>query len=148
MKKTFIPFAIIGTLNTAIDVFIYAILRSAGLTLWPANALSTAAALLFSFLMNRRFTFKAADDKAQKQFLLFLPVTLVGMWILSPLLIYAFTLLDNSIHFTDPIHEVIPHLDAQTVVPKLLATGGTLVWNFMWYSQLVFKKSAVPTDQE
>ena len=123
-------FAFIGGINTALDFGILFLLTSLGLDKLVANFFSTSVAFVFSFFANRTFTFKSTGS-AKKQFLPFLIVTLIGLWILQPLVILAITRL---LHSLDQALALF--------IAKLIATVVSLIWNYILYSRFVFKKKS------
>ena len=126
-------FVLVGVLNTAIDFGALFALTALGLQVVPANMISTALALSFSFLANRSFTFGAAGGGgAVGQAVKFLLVTLFGLWVLQPLVLLAGTAL-----LGDPLG---PH--ASLLVSKVAATIVSMVWNYLLYDRFVFRSSS------
>ena len=123
-------FAFIGGINTALDFGILFLLTALGLDKLVANFFSTSVAFVFSFFANRTFTFKSTGS-AKKQVLPFLIVTLIGLWILQPLVILAITQL---LHSLDKALALF--------IAKLIATVVSLIWNYILYSRFVFKKKS------
>lgn len=123
-----IRFVIVGVLNTAIDVALLFLLTYLGVELWLANICSTSVALLFSFVVNRSFTFKSTGN-ALRQLVPFLAVTLIGLWILQPLVLLGVTGLLNGLWGE---YEGL-------FVGKMLATVVSMTWNYLLYNRLVFK---------
>lgn len=121
-------FAFIGGINTAIDFGILFLLTALGLDKLVANFFSTSIAFVFSFFANRTFTFKSTGS-AKKQFLPFLIVTLIGLWVLQPLVILGVTQLLHALNDSLALF-----------IAKLIATIVSLVWNYILYSRFVFKK--------
>lgn len=120
-----IRFVLVGGTNTTIDFGILFGLTFLGVDKIIANYISTSIALVFSFFANKSFTFKNTSKNAKRQFILFLVVTLIGLWILQPLIIWGYTsLLDDS-----PL---------SLFIAKLIATIVTLIWNYLFYSRVVF----------
>lgn len=121
-------FVVVGLVNTAIDFGILFILRALGLPILASNIVSTTLAFVFSFYANRKFTFRSGGS-ARREFLLFTGVTLFGLWVVQSgiiqLVLLAFQ--DSS---TDG--------GVRLVIAKLLATIGSLLWNYVLYSKLVF----------
>src|SRR4051812_36939797 len=73
-------FGIIGIINTLLDFVIYNLLSShAGLTLVQSNMVSTTAAMVFSFIANKKMVFKKANGVVLREVLLFLAVTAFGL---------------------------------------------------------------------
>lgn len=116
-----IRFLLVGGTNTAIDFGLLFILNSFGLPRVSSNTISTGVAFIFSFFANRNFTFSANSGNIKKQMTLFIIVTLFGLWVIQPIII---SLISNLL------------------VGKIIATAVTLVWNYLFYSRLVFKKEA------
>lgn len=132
-------FVLVGVLNTAIDFGALFALTALGLQVVPANMISTALALSFSFLANRSFTFGAAGGGgAVGQAVKFLLVTLFGLWVLQPLVLLAGTAL-----LGDPLG---PH--ASLLVSKVVATIVSMVWNYLLYDRFVFRSSARAEGRE
>lgn len=125
MYQQIIRFLIIGVLNTTLDAGIFYLLRSADVPLLLAVIVSTSCGLVFSYLMNRRFTFGGVSSKHSAW--QFVAITLAGLWVLQPLVIYSLAALTGN-----------DSAEWQTVF-KLLATGITMVWNFTWYHRRVFR---------
>ena len=116
-----IRFLLVGGTNTAIDFGLLFVLNSFGLPRVSSNTISTGVAFIFSFFANRNFTFSANSGNIKKQMTLFIIVTLFGLWVIQPIII---SLISNLL------------------VGKIIATAVTLVWNYLFYSRLVFKKEA------
>ena len=125
-------FALIGGINTAIDFGILFLLNALGVNKYLANIASTSVAFIFSFFANRTFTFKS-NGSAKKQFIPFLIVTLSGLWLLQPAVIWVALIPLSSIDETLALF-----------IAKLIATVASLIWNYILYSRVVFndKKAA------
>ena len=93
--------------------------------------MSTGLAFIFSFFANKKYTFKTTDTNVIREMLLFVIVTLTGLWGLQTLII---TLTHN------PLTQLMGNTDVALLVAKLLATVASLTWNYLFYSKLVFKK--------
>ncbi len=126
-----VKFIIVGGANTAIDFVILFGLTFLGVDKIVANFFSTSVALIFSFFANKSFTFKNKSENAKKQFALFLVVTLFGLWVIQPLVIWGSTSLMESFITNDALN---------LFIAKLIATVASLIWNYVFYSRLVFKK--------
>jgi len=96
------------------------------------NTISFSVATTNSFFMNKRWTFedKGASQEGVK-FSQFLLVSIIGI-IINTSVVYLIT------SFTTPLFGLSPQLWAN--VAKLLATGISLVWNFIGYKFFVFKR--------
>ena len=130
-RKPFI-FAAIGALNTALDFGILFALKSFGLPAIAANTVSTSVAFIFSFVMNRKYTFKSSGQNVKRELVLFIAVTLFGLWVLQNIVIWLLTPVGLGFGWSD---------DTAVLVAKLVATGVSLVWNYIMYDKVVFKKS-------
>lgn len=128
-------FILVGALNTLIDFAILFGLTALGMSVVPANMISTAVALVFSFVVNRSFTFGSTGNPVT-QAVKFLLVTLFGLWVLQPLVLLAGTaLLDDLLG---------PH--ASLLVSKVAATIVSMVWNYLLYDRFVFRGGRVEGD--
>lgn len=124
-------FALVGGFNTALDFGILFGLSALGVDKIVANYVSTSVSFIFSFFANKTFTFKAKSGNARREFISFIIVTLFGLWVLQPLVITAVTQLLATTALDDT---------AILLIAKLLATIVSLIWNYVLYSQVVFKK--------
>ena len=88
-------------------------------------------AFVFSFFANKKYTFKTTDTNVVREMVLFVIVTLTGLWGLQTLIIT----LTHS-----PLTGIIGNTDVALLAAKLLATVASLTWNYLFYSRLVFKK--------
>lgn len=125
-----IRFALVGSFNTLLDfallfLFVYAL----GLNQYLGNVLSTGICLIISFLLNRKWTFRSDGDQ-RRQFVLFLVVTLIGLWGVQTALIWLVEQLLGG------------WLEGPLLlgVAKLVATAGSLIWNYLLYDRVVFKE--------
>lgn len=121
-------FALVGGLNTALDFGLLFLLVWLGLPKIGSNYISTGVAFIFSFFMNRSFTFKS-EGEAKKQFIPFLVVTMIGIWVFQPIVILAVTSVGSI------VNDYITLFAA-----KMLASVASLIWNFLMYKRFVFKK--------
>ncbi|WP_166390182.1 GtrA family protein [Nocardioides ochotonae] len=122
LDSSAVRFAAVGVVNTAIDVVLFTLLHEhLGIVL--ANLVSTSAGMAFSFTVNGLLVFKAGRlrwrDAAR-----FLATTGVSMWVLQPVLIHLLLALGPA------------------PLAKLLATGITVVVNFVAYRYLVWPTRA------
>ncbi|GAC1391946.1 MAG: hypothetical protein NVSMB46_06290 [Candidatus Saccharimonadales bacterium] len=138
--RQLILFTGIGILNTTIDVVIYLILRNAKIPVLIANIISTSVALVVSYSLNKRYTFQVTSSDF-KTIVLFLVVTLSGLWILQPVIIKLALYVFHSSYALQLIKRVILHPDKFIeLIAKLSATPATLLWNFFLYRKYVFPK--------
>ena len=127
-----IRFAIVGGANTALDFIILFALTFSGMDRIAANYVSTSVALIFSFFANKSFTFKDKTGNSKKQFILFIVITLIGLWVIQPIIIWV---------STNALEQYIANEAVTLFIAKLIATIASLIWNYLLYSRLVFKKT-------
>ena len=124
-------FIIVGGANTALDFILLFLFVNLGINKIGANYLSTGASLIFSFFANKSFTFKNKSDNAKKQFGIFLLVTVAGLCVIQPIIIWL---------VSSALESYISNQSILLFVAKLIATVASLIWNYLLYSRLVFKK--------
>ena len=124
-RQTLVRFAGVGVVNTLIDLGLFALLHDRlGITL--ANFVSTSAGMLFSFVVNGRFTFR--DERLRlRDAVLFVATTGTTMWVLQPLVIHALVWVLG---------------DRWVLVAKLLAIAVSVVANFAAYRWVVWPGTA------
>ena len=128
----------VGIVNTIVDFGIF--LSLASLFHVPtilANVISTSCALAVSYLLNKKAVFGNTDTHNYRQISLFIVVTLTGLWLIQSVVIvqvsyWLGTTLGGNIPQTWTL-----------VAAKLVATCVSLVWNYLWYSRVVFPKKAI-----
>jgi len=131
-------FAIVGSINTALDfsiLFILTMLFNVPKEL--ANFISTSVSFLFSFFANKKYTFKSTSKNLKRQFLLFTIVTLFGLWVIQTIIITTITPVFTNLGVNRP---------AALLISKLIATAASLIWNYTLYSRVVFKKPKNSSD--
>ena len=137
-KLKFIIFSLIGVFNTVFDLALYVVFLNATHSIVVANLISTSAALIGSYVLNSKVTFRSKKWTI-KSFILFVSVTVFGLWVLQTGAIYIFA------HLLKPVPENVWSLlgpfehVAKSLLPKLLATVITFGWNFFWYNKVIFK---------
>ena len=124
-------FAIVGTINTAIDFGLLFLLTFLGLPKIAANTVSTGSAFVFSFFANKKYTFKSTNKNIKYEIISFIIITLFGLWVLQNGIIWLITPL---------IKNIISQEQLALFAAKLLATAVSLVWNYCLYDKVVFKK--------
>jgi len=135
--KQLVRFVVVGVINTGIDFLILNILMfstkiTSGSGMITQNAISFGLATINSYYLNKAWTFGDKDKKKGGiKFAQFLTVSLIGI-VINTVIVYSFT---TSL---EPMFGVSPQIWAN--VGKILATGISLVWNFLGYKFIVFKK--------
>lgn len=132
-KNQKIKFATIGAFNTALDFAILFSLKTLGINIVAANITSTGVTFILSFILNKKITFNSTNKTKKeniKEFLLFTVITLFGLWVIQTLVIYIITSILSSILISN----------INLFIAKIIATIFSLVWNFILYKKVVFKK--------
>lgn len=115
-------FAAVGLVNTSLDIGLFWMLTTlVGIPILIANTGSYSAGAINSFVLNKYWTFGDIQqrDPMGRQFIRFLLFNLMGLAV-SSLLIWL-------------IVHIIPSLLA-----KVIATAGTLLWNYLISKSLVY----------
>ncbi|MDO8566178.1 MAG: GtrA family protein [Candidatus Moranbacteria bacterium] len=138
LVKQFSKFIIVGGINTGIDFFILNILIyitgvTAGVELFILNCISFSVAVINSYFMNKHWTFQDKTKTQQEpiKFSQFLAVSIIGI-IINGLILTSIT------SYIPPLFGLSAVLWAN--IAKLMATGVSLIWNFIGYKFFVFKK--------
>jgi len=132
----FSRFIIIGTMNTAIDFGVLNLLMwqtsiYGGKWILLLNATSFSVAVINSYFWNKHWTFKDKDKAGISEFSQFIIVTLIGLAINTGI-VYGITT------FISPVFGISIELWAN--LAKVVATGLSLIWNFVGYKFIVFRK--------
>lgn len=131
-NSTKFRFVVVGCVNTAIDFGLLYILTAVGLPVALANIISSTSAFIFSFFANKKYAFKTVGTDVRREMVLFVIVTLFGLWVLQTIVI----------GFCLPLFSgIVGSTSIGLLLAKLAATLVSMVWNYITYSQLVFKKS-------
>jgi putative flippase GtrA len=133
-KSEKLRFGAVGVVNTLIDIGVLFTLKSLGLPVVSANIISTTVAFCFSFFANKKYTFKTTGTNVKREIILFVMVTLFGLWVLQNLVIVAATALLAGSGLSDSVI---------LFVAKILAICVSLVWNYSLYSRVVFKRKGI-----
>lgn len=134
-----IRYLFVGGFNTALDFVLLFFFVGLGLDKIPANYLSTGVAMVVSFFANKSYTFKDTSEKKKRQFVLFIAVTVIGMWVIQPIVIWFSSVILAS---------YVSNATISLFIAKVIATGASLVWNYALYSRVVFKKHHRKTEEQ
>ena len=131
MNSQKIRFGLVGILNTLIDISIYSLLSWLSVGILFANFISTSCGMAASYGLNRSFTFRSSSKNFKKEIMLFLAITVFGLWVIQPLIIYI---------TTPPVRSLFGWLPSIFVIliPKVCAVTVALVWNYNFYNRIVF----------
>lgn len=142
IDKKPIRFVLVGISNTILDFVVLNVLLFCGVNILFANTISTGIAMLYSFFMNKKWTFRNSGNNYVKEVALFFIFTIIGIWIIQNGCIYLLNI-------------VIPDLGLPEVIYnnaiKLAASIPSLTWNYLTYNRFVFtnnKKESATDDKE
>ncbi|MBI1838954.1 MAG: GtrA family protein [Candidatus Colwellbacteria bacterium] len=125
LVNTFVDFAVLNSL-------IYVTGVESGRYLLLLNSISFLVAVANSYFMNKYWTFNADNGGMGVQAYKFLTVSLVGAAINSGF-VYGITT-----YITPPFESIGPI--SWVNMAKVVATGASLIWNFLGYKFIVFRK--------
>ena len=126
-----VRFGTVGAANTALDFILLFLLTSLGLNSVLSNYISTSIAFLSSFFFNKTYAFKSVGGNVRKQLGMFMAVTIAGIWIIQPIII---VFVESMFAGGDQSDEFV------LLVAKGIATIASSIWNYLWYSRVVFKR--------
>lgn len=126
-------FGLVGVLNTTIDFGILNFLimlsgKSSGSMIIPLNILSFSVATLNSYFWNKHWVFVGTKKST---FVSFAIVSAIGIAINTATVYFLAT-------YIPP--QIVKSPTQWANLAKVLATGLSLVWNFLGYKLIVFKK--------
>jgi putative flippase GtrA len=155
-----IRFGLVGVVNTLVDyvtfITLTVVFQIPLSRVWIAKYPSSALGMAVSFVLNRRFVFRATGDRARGQAFRFLAATLIGIFVIQNLLTqlfaskfqyfgieafhavsaaglaHSFTLLDRDLGVTRGF--------TIKTVAFALGASASIVWNFLAYKYWVFRE--------
>ena len=129
IDKKPIRFVLVGISNTVLDFVVLNVLLFCGINILFANTISTGIAMLYSFFMNKKWTFRNAGQNYLRQVILFFIFTMIGIWVIQNGFIWL-------------IQTFVPHFGLPDVLfdnaAKLMASVPSLIWNYITYNNIVF----------
>jgi putative flippase GtrA len=148
-------FAYIGVVNTLADILLLNLLRILTHTtgnktgrLILLNIISASTVAVLSFFLNRRYVFKSQSTR-NHMIVPFLLVTLSSIFVIQSFIIGV------TLHGFDPIAQwtmdlvqsigipVVKNFSFsfyETNIAKICATAASMIWNYGWYSKVIFKR--------
>jgi putative flippase GtrA len=137
-----IRFLCIGSFNSLTDITILNILVFAGhLPVWVVNAFSVSVGITISYFLNHFLVFRHQHKPNYKLFIKFFSVTGISIIVLQTFIIYLTRPLYNS--FALGLHGISASFSAKISLnlAKITAILIGMVWNYLLYSRVVFKKT-------
>ena len=137
-------FSLVGIFNTALDFIIYNLLTKK-IPRIPANICSTSVAMVFSFTANF-FVFQPTELNTADQATKFIVVTAISLYLIQNLAIYSTTNIwtrpSETVYALTRKFDVTKNYSESFIsknTVKLVATGCSLTWNFLWYRFYVYQ---------
>ena len=142
VDKKPIRFVLVGISNTILDFLVLNILLFCKVNILFANTISTGIAMLYSFFMNKKWTFRNSGDNYVREVILFFIFTAIGIWVIQNGCIYLLNLIVPDFG--------LPEIIYNNAI-KLAASIPSLTWNYLTYNRFVFtnnKKESATDDKE
>jgi putative flippase GtrA len=134
VKNEKIRFGLVGVVNTVVDFSVLlSLVVILGIPSVIANIFSTSCALIISYLLNKSAVFGNKDANDYRKIVLFVIVTLTSLWGIQTVVIVG---------VGGFISGLVPQMSAVVVltIAKVIAIAFSLIWNYLWYSRVVFRK--------
>jgi putative flippase GtrA len=131
LKSKKARFVVVGGANTVIDFVFYNLFSKVfALALPVANMMSSFIAMLFSFFMNKKWTFRATGKNYLREVVLFFVFTIIGIWVIQSGTIW---LIESTFRGVDWQNFWLKN------ILKVIASVPSLIWNYITYNKFVFK---------
>ncbi|MBF0705836.1 GtrA family protein [Guptibacillus hwajinpoensis] len=85
-SNKFVKFGITGIINTVVDLIVFFLFSSIGMTYWIAQSISYSSGVVNSYMVNRKWTFQQTGKRNRNEFSRFVAVNLITI-VLSTLVI-------------------------------------------------------------
>jgi putative flippase GtrA len=145
-NREIILFAIIGILNTSIDIGVFALLKysfnisnESHLIIY-INLISVITAIIFSYFANKYITFQHKKKTKPREFGSFLMVNALGFIVNTTILRLTILILPATILLPLSLSFIPSQLIDPAIIGKLLGTGGSMIVSFVGYKFFVFRK--------
>jgi len=136
----FVIFVLVGVFNTLLDLVVYLIFYEKTKSIIVSNLIATSIAMISSYFLNARLTFKK-HKLSLKMFILFILITAFGLWILQTGFIILISPIVNDIP-SSFFHLFGLHIYLiRAGLSKVLAIAVSFLWNFIWYDRVIFKNN-------
>jgi len=138
--EQFLKFGLIGAMNTLVDLGILNVLmygsgQTEGIYYSIFKAISFTGAVIFSYNLNKRWTFQdLSDEDRAKKFTQFLFISIIGAVINISTATLVVTYIKPLANITFLTSQLWGNIGA------LAGTAIGLIWNFLGYKFIVFKK--------
>lgn len=133
-----VRFVLVGVINTIVDfIVLLSLVGLFSVQIIAANVVSTSCALIVSYLLNKKAVFKDTDPGNHRQVILFVAVTLTGIWLIQAIII---VMVNQGL---DSLFGSVGTSSIDVIIAKSIATIGSLTWNYLWYSRVVFRRKTI-----
>ena len=137
-----VRFVCAGTSNAVVDLSILNVLVfEFHFPVWLGNTIAVSFAITLSYFLNHRIVFRHHHNPTAKQYVKFFLVTGVGVIATQTFIIYLTRATYNHL-----LHTQIPtfsnNIDSKLSLnlAKITAALIGIVWNYLFYSRIIFKK--------
>ena len=124
-------FVLVGGFNTVVDFGLMNLFRLF-VPLVFANTFSTGIAMLVSFFLNKKWTFRSTGKNYFREVILFFIFTIIGIWVIQNGFIWL-------------IERFAPRFGLPDVIfanlTKIIASVPSLIWNYLTYNKFVFREA-------
>jgi len=132
----FVKFGETGVLNTFMDIGLYnGLIWITGITqgifIIPINLFSISLATTNSFFWNKFWTFNKKEKAKTGEFLQFFAISIIGAAINTSIVFLGTTYLHSWVNISDV---------SWAGLVKVAATSISMIWNFIGYKYIVFKR--------
>ena len=141
-----VRFGLVGVVNTVVDYVTFIVLTIVFhiplSNVWMAKYPSSAVGMTVSFVLNRRFVFRATAHRARGQAFRFIAATLIGIFVIQNLLTQLFA---SKVQYfgIEASHVVDVAGLSRTFTIKTVAFAlgavASIIWNFVAYKYWVFR---------
>lgn len=145
-----IRFLCIGSINSLVDLTVLnTLVFVAHFPVWVANTVSVSAGITLSYFLNHYIVFRNEHGPNPKMFAKFFIVTGASVIFIQTFVIYltrpSYTHLLRALNVTNSIK-----LEAKLSLnlAKITAILIGMVWNYLFYSRVIFRKNDVNKEAE
>lgn len=127
--EQFLKFAVVGGISFLVDFTVYTVLCN-GLHIhyMIAGVLGFTVSVVVNYLLSMRYVFLSKEDmRKDKEFLIFVVLSLIGMFINAILLFFCIDILYLNLGCMKQLLSI----EWMNIVAKVFATGVVMVFNFV-----------------
>ena len=132
MKKIieqFLKFAVVGGISFLVDFTVYTIMCNVMHIYYIiAGVLGFTVSVVVNYILSMRYVFLSKDDtRKDKEFLIFVVLSLMGMFLNTILLYLCIDILYSNLGYLKQLLSI----ERMNIVAKVFATGVVMVFNFI-----------------